>query len=87
MATSLMLCSSVYRSTSIVVVYIVMHRDYSPRASTATATQMLANLTQMGVVPFPSREGCRVDEYLDSPVDGRCLHNVAGFCRTRYLSP
>ena len=36
---------------------------------------------------MPSRERYRVLEYLNRAVDGRCLHNVAGFRRLRHPLP
>ena len=67
-----------------IVVQTVTRRVEFPHACTATATQTLAYLTLMGVVPLPSCERCRVGEYLNRPVDDWFLHDVAGFRRTRY---
>ena len=41
----------------------------------------------MRVVSLSSRKECRVDQYLNRPIDRWCLHDVTGFRRTRYLPP
>lgn len=63
----------------IVLVYNITFRVHSSRVRTATLTQIAATQIQLGVAMLPSRKGSRVGEHLNRPVDGRSLHDVAGF--------
>jgi len=48
---------------------------------------MFANMTQVGVISWPSRDGCRVGGSMFRPVNGWCVYVLAGFRQTRYASP